>query len=354
MAPVRPHSPCDETMPANMENRFFLWRGIDASPSRIVPQDFLPQLPLTDLRYFVRTLQNLDQLLPAAGQTFFLTWNLDRFHETMEDAVIILVGDEQHQTPSYPRPVKMIFKTGGYRRSSFRETLRLPASVAWRQLFRDSRNGAVQVKRRLQYGFRGHNVPPMYEIPAGPFALVDIDPLPIEQRPVDVSFWGETASGWTPNAKLVSRKHMAAAVAATQSAQPRCRLELRSGGSESSNLAGRDAYTQFLANAKIALTPRGNYDGESSRIFEAAKLACVIISEPLPTRWYFRECPAIQIPDWSALAEVLSGLLNDSARLKQLSQRTRQWWDTTISEAAIANFIVKSLETEKTPALPRG
>jgi hypothetical protein len=326
-----------------MENRFFLWRGFDASPTQIVPDDLLPRLPPTDVRYFLRILLQLDYLLPAAGLTFVLTWHLDDFHAAMHNAVVILVGDEQNQTPPYHGRVKAIFKTGGLRRNPFRETRRLPTSIAWRILLRDARNGAIRVHRRLQYGLRGHVVTPMYEIPFGPFALVDIDPPPIEQRPVDVFFAGGSVSGWTPRAKFIARRRMAAAVAAARVALPQCRMESMGGALASSTWLGPEAYTRSLADAKIALAPRGNCDAETFRVFEAAKLGCAIVSEPLPSRWYYRGCPVVSIPEWSALPGVLSSLLNDPAKLAQLALRTRQWWDSTVSEAAIAKFIAQNL-----------
>lgn len=334
-----------------MENRFFRWRGIDASPTQIVPEDLLPRLPPTDVRYFVRILQHLDHLLPAAGLTFFLTWHMDAFHEAMEDAVVILPGDERYQTPSYRGRVRAIFKTGGVQRNPFRETLRLPPPIAWRMLLRDARNRAVQVKRGLQYGLHGRVVAPMYEIPLGTDILLDIDPPPIEQRPVDVFFAGGSASGWTLRAKFVARRQMAAAVAAARVALPQYRMETILVTPPADKRFGPETYTQSLANAKIALAPRGNSD-ESCRLFEAAKFGCVIVSEPLPSRWYYRACPAVSIPQWSALPGVLSSLLNDPAKLAQLALRTRHWWDSTVSEAAIARFIAQNLATTE-PLLQR-
>jgi hypothetical protein len=101
------------------------------------------------------------------------------------------------------------------------------------------------------------------------------------------------------------------------------------------------AYTETLANTKIALAPRGNYDAESWRLLEAAKLGCVTITEPLPPRWYFRDCPAVSIRKWSLLPTVLRDLLHDPSTLRQLSLRSRQWWTETVSEAAVAGFIAQ-------------
>jgi hypothetical protein len=191
----------------------------------------------------------------------------------------------------------------------------------------------------------------MYEIPLGTDILLDIDPPPIEQRPVDVFFAGGSASGLTLHPKFVARRQMAAAVVAARVALPRYRMETILVTPPSDERFGPETYTQSMANAKIALAPRGNCD-ETCRLFEAAKLGCVIVAERLPSRWYYQGCPVVWIPRWSALPDVLSSLLNDRARLTQLSLRTRQWWDSTVSEAAVAKFIAQNL-ARADPALQR-
>jgi hypothetical protein len=210
-------------------------------------------------------------------------------------------------------------------------------------MLRDARDGAVHVKRRLTGKLGGGFTTPLYEIPYGPAALLDIDPPPFEQRPMDLFFAGESPAGWTLRAKFISRRQMNAAVAAARAALPQCRMESKEATLASGKWLGPEEYTQALANAKIALAPRGNCDAETYRIFEAAKMGCVIVSEPLPRRWYYEECPAVMLPTWSALPDALKSLLNDPAGLNQLSLRSRQWWETTISEAALAKFIAQKV-----------
>ena len=327
----------------NMENRFFRWRGVDAHPTEIVPRELLPQLPHTDVRYFVRILQHLDEALSGAGLTFFLTWHMDAFHEAMQDAVVILVGDEHNQMPSYHSKVRAIFKVAGLRGAPFRETIRLPPSVASRVLLRDAWNSVFRFKRRVQYKLPRNFVTPAYDIPAGTGALLDVDPPPIDQRRVDVFFAGGASSGLMPRARATARRQMAAAVAAARIALPEYRMESILGRDRSGKRLSPAIYTETLANAKIALAPRGNYDAESWRLFEAAKLGCVIVAEPLPPRWYFRDCPAVSIRKWSLLPNVLRNLLRDPPTLVRLALRSRQWWNATVSEAAVAKFIAQTI-----------
>lgn len=326
-----------------MKNRFFKWEKGDANPLEIVPGEHLDRLPPSDSRYFVRILQHVDEFLPRAGMNFILTWPVDAFHPVMEGAIVLLVGEEQYQIPWYRHRVRAIFKAGGLRPNSIRQTWRLPLSIASRCLLRDARNACILLRRLLQYGSPGKGTAPLYEIPLGYFALVECDPPPIEERPVAVFFGGSlNARGWSLRPSVAARRQMAAAVVTACREMPQCRIESasqwRAPGAGRS--LGPAAYTQALANAKVALAPRGNID-ETYRLFEAARLGCVVVSEPLPPRWYYQNCPAVILRSWSELPGILKGLLSEPERLKDLSARGRHWWDSTVSELSIARFIAE-------------
>ena len=330
-----------------MENRYFWWFRRWPSPVKLDLDRLPSDLPATDVRYFIRIFQHIERLLPEKGFTFVLTWHLDTFDEAMKGAVVLLIGDEQHQIPSYQRHVRAIFKTSGLRPNPIKETLRLPMPIAWRVLLRDSRNLALCAQRWWRREAPRKIVTPMYEIPLGYFTLRDIDPMPVEERPLDVFFAGTTAvSGWhgTLRPSAMARKQMRKALAEAQSQLPECRVESVWVSPTGKGLSPEE-YTQKLANTKIALAPRGNFDAETSRLFEAAKLGCVPVSEPLPPRWYFRDCPALIVQRWSELPDLLRGLLKNPARIQELSRRARAWWDSTISEAAVARFIAKKVSS---------
>lgn len=326
-----------------MRNRFYTWFGGKESPTEITPAEVLPKMPPGDAKYHVRIMQHLDHLLPQTGLTFILTWHVDDFHEAMQDGVVILAGDEKAQIPSYHRKVRAMFKTMGYWPNPLGESLRLPFPIAWRSLLRDARNGYIRFRRRLKYGPTGKIVAPHFEIPIGYFSLLDVEPPPIAQRPVDVFFAGFcNPAGWSLRVQYKARQQMAAAVEATRIALPQCRIEwLPQTGGFGQGLSPEE-YTRSLANAKIALAPRGIIE-ESFRFIEGAKMGCVVISEPIPRRWYFQECPAVILREWSELPGVLSKLLADPEKMSQLSQRTRQWYESTISEAAVAKYMAECL-----------
>lgn len=327
-----------------MSNRFFLWLYNYATPVELDLGNLPPDLPLNDVRYYLGILQHVNALLPGEGLTFVLTWHLDAYHEVMDDAIVLLIGDEYQQFPSFQRRVRAVFKNGGLRREPVGKVLRMPLPIAWRVLLRDGKNTVVRARRWWKRGSPRKIVVPMYEIPAGYHSLCGIDPLPIEKRPLDVFFAGTSASSggrgfW--RASAMTRKMMTAALVETQAKLPQCRAEwvLQTSGSQR---LGPEAYTEKLAGAKIALAPRGNME-ETNRLIEGAKLGCVVVSEPLPARWYFLNCPAVILQRWSELPDILRNLLNDPVKLKELSLQGLRWWESTVSEPAVARFIAQRI-----------
>jgi hypothetical protein len=326
-----------------MQNRYFLWLYSYANPIELDVENLPPDLPRNDVRYYLGILKHVAHLLAGNGLTFVLTYHLDAFHEVMKDAVIFLIGDELHQIPSYQRHVKAIFKTCGLRRDPIRMTLQLPLSIAWRVFLREARNKVIRTQRWWQRESPRKLVAPMYEIPLGCCMLCELDPRPMEERPLDAFFAGSASTTGrlgTFRAPAIARKQMTAALAEVQSQMPQCRIETFLVTPTSKGLSP-EAYTQKLAAAKIALSPRGNHDAETARVFEAAKLGCAIISEPLPPRWYFEGCPAVILRKWSELPGTLKSLLNDPPRIRELSRRGRQWYDEKISEPAVARFVAQ-------------
>jgi hypothetical protein len=335
-----------------MRNRFFIWTRDAADPRELSdlriqelrPDAILHESGHTDVRYYIRLAHELDAVFPDQGITFLITWHLDRFEDRFRDAVVILVGDEMHQTPSYAGQVQAIFKTGGARPNPTRHTVRLAPSVAWRVGLRDLRNVLLAQRRQL-FKPKGPD-PPVFEVPMGYFGLIEVPFIPVADRPVDVFFAGsvESDSGLTLRPRLVARRQMAAALAATRRQQPGLRVDYSSAGPFANPAQMHDprAYSTRLMQARIVLCPRGNFD-ETFRVSEAAKFGCVAIAERLPERWYYRDAPVIQIDRWQSLPQILRDALSDPAALAQRSEEMRRWWSTSLSEAAVAQFIASSL-----------
>ncbi len=335
-----------------MRNRFFLWLYNYPAPVEIDWGRLPGDLPPNDVRYYLGILQYFDTLNPDGGLTFVLTWHFDAFHEVMKDAIVLLIGDEYQQVPRYQCRMRAIFKNGGVRRREpFRKALHMPLPLAWRVMVRDARSSIIRARRWWQRESPRRIVTPMYEIPAGYHSLLEVEPAPIEMRPLDVFFAGTPATSgrmgfW--RASAMTRKLMTRALARAQAEIPSAKIECMMVSVNSGRL-NPEIYTQKLSSAKIALAPRGNME-ETNRLIEGAKLGCVVISEPLPARWYFRDCPAVVLRDWAELPGIVKSLLNDQERMQSLSAQGKKWYDAMVAEKAVAKFITQQLKEMQIPA----
>jgi hypothetical protein len=315
-------------------NRYFVWPPGAQAPAEFHPREYLRTGRLSDMYYFCRILDALERVLPNAGITFLVTWNVDLFEDRFENAVVLLIGDERCQTPSYVEHVRAVFKTGGIRRNPLRWTLRLPWSIAWRVILRDLRNLLIAGRRRV---FGSHA--PLFEIPLGTYNLVEVPYVPIEARPIDVFFAGTVPklSRFDARPSVAARLQLAEGMRAAEAALPDWRFEHKLTRTDGA-LYGAEEYSLKTANAKIVPCPRGNFE-ETFRLFEAAKCGCVIVTEPLPARWYYISAPVIEIRSWSDLPATFAHLERHPDRLRELAARTREWWNDCLSEAAVARFV---------------
>jgi hypothetical protein len=322
-------------------NRFFQWPPGAASASQFEPQEYLRTGTLSDMSYFCRVLDQVDRALPLAGLTFLVTWNVDFFDARFEGAVVLLIGDERYQTPSFIGSVRAVFKTGGTRPNPLQWTLKLPWSIAWRVILRDFRNRILTLRRGTLSFSR--TVP--FEIPLGTYHLVEVPFVPVEARPVDVFFAGTAPrlSRFNPRPSVAARLQLSEAIRVAEAALPNWRFEHTLTRTDRV-VYGAPEYSSRTMNAKIVPCPRGNFD-ETFRLIEAAKSGCVIVTEPLPNRWYYRDAPVIQIRRWSELPGVLKALDSDKTRLRGLAAQTRLWWEHCVSEHATARYIVERLKS---------
>ena len=323
-------------------NRFFVWPPGAPCATEFEPQEYLRTGTLSDMSYLCGILDAVDQALSSAGITFLVTWNLDLFDPRFEGAVVLLTGDERYQTPSYIRRVRMVFKTGGVRPNPLRATLGLPWPIVWRVMLRDVRNRLIALRRRAT------SLPPaQFEIPLGTYRLTDVPFVPIDARPIDVFFAGRAPklSRVNPRPSVAARLQLREAIGKAETALPAWRFE-HTFALTGDVLYGPAEYSWKMMNARIVPCPRGNFD-ETYRLFEAAKCGCVIVTEPLPNRCYYRNAPVIQVRSWSELPGILKDLDRDRDRIRDLAASSRRWWEECVSEQAIARYMIERLASDE-------
>lgn len=105
-----------------------------------------------------------------------------------------------------------------------------------------------------------------------------------------------------------------------------------------------ETYLNLMHTTKISLCPRGWHNVESFRIYESMRAGCVVITEKLPDRSYYKDIPVIQVDDWKEGLDVAKDLLKDTDKLTSLGAACRQFYESKLSPEATAKIIIDRLE----------
>ncbi|SHL06379.1 hypothetical protein [Rhodothermus profundi] len=320
--------------------------------------------------YLHRVLQIVERELEGMGLTFFVTWKLDVLPAYGNHVVAIVMGDEWSQIPAYVDRVLVTFKCYGIYPQLAARPLRKPSRLNTLLLLRHLRvlahwlPGALRYSGRLLQGWlRGKSLPPIYDLPLGYGNQQALPVLPIEERPIDVFFAGSVAQGfprrfwspyrWFPSPKRLARLRMLQVLETLQQRDPDLQIfvhtnarfvlnALEYGLTKPGEVLDTEAYSQTLMRSKICLAPRGT-SADTFRLFEGLRYGCVVISDRLPRRWFYREAPVIQIDDWQELHTLIPALLRNTQRMRQLQQEALRWWQTVASEEAIGRWMARCI-----------
>ncbi len=307
--------------------------------------------------YWVRIFKEFEKCSPLSGLTFYLVSNHDRVNElpSYGDGVVAVIrSDEECWVPPYQDKVRYVFKTYGFEPwcgSSLRQ--QSPASVL--KCVRDWGLWNLHYVTYLrQSGFRPQRSDRKMVMPLGYARQTDLPGKPFESRRYPVGFLGSIEnreySTFSPKRlvatpKSIARARMADSLRRMAAAAPDAVFYGTTASfTESTMTDAGDRYTEIMADTKIALAPRGS-SVETYRFFEAMRQGCVVICDRLPPHWFYVGSPAIQIDDWGDLDAVVSTLLADPERLKDLHRRSLAWWDEKLSERAVAQVIAKCLDS---------
>ena len=113
---------------------------------------------------------------------------------------------------------------------------------------------------------------------------------------------------------------------------------LEYGLTEPGEVLDAEEYSNTLMNTKICLVPRGT-SPETFRFFEGLRYGCVLITERLPSRWFYDGAPVIQVDEWSELRDIAPQLLADTDRMQKLHEASLEWWNAICSGEAVGQFM---------------
>ena len=256
-----------------------------------------------DRLYFIRILWELNKLAPGKLRPC-LSWNLDQPPEDANCNIVFYIGDEMFRRSGHFHAPGFVAKTGGVSADPFLNSNQ-PFALRWRLMLRECRNAV----KRLGMFPRAQNQGTVFELPIGTYCPVpQKHPAPAD-RPIDVFYparIGARKLSFSP--RTWSRDRLLDEL--IQLSKTSTRKISLSGVGQEPELNVQD-YAQVLGHSKVVICPRGNIT-ETYRFLEAARAGCIIVSEPLPDRWYFDNHPALILSDWTDLPDVLTDLLGES------------------------------------------
>lgn len=316
--------------------------------------------------YFATASSLIESACSGQGFHFHFTANTNTVPVSGPKSVVVVMSEENGLLPRYAGSVGAVFKCYGVKPVSTTDWIWNHPSLVVSSLAKD----AIVWKRVLTSRWRwridhlrhGDVSPPtgVYHIPLGYNALPPHDLPKWDDRANDVFFAGSTrqkvadrkSAFEVPSPKEVVRKDLAEALERFEETKKwKLKLLLAKGfvpHAVAWGLAAKgttmspDDYMKEMANSKISLAPRGT-SFETFRHYEAASVGCVVVSDKLPSTWFYRNMPFVFVKDWRNVDEVLDRLLQDPSNLKRLHEETLRWWRSRLSPAALAEFIIDVL-----------
>ena len=104
-----------------------------------------------------------------------------------------------------------------------------------------------------------------------------------------------------------------------------------------------DKYGTLLANSKIILSPKGFFNTECFRFYEALRQGCIVITEKLPATAYYHPENYIEVESWDGIDKLIQALLTDDSRMEKLSLKGRIYYQNTLSPMGVAKYIVSKI-----------
>lgn len=306
------------------------------------------------LTYWVRVFKEIEKRSSVGGLIFYVVWHHGLVRDLPsygDNVVAILLMDENRAIPHYLSKVRFVFKTYGFR-PWCNPSLRGQSAASLLKFLKEC---AVWVSH-FAFFLLASGVSTVQKnkmvIPLGYARQTDVPLKTFETRHYLVGFLGSIEHNrhypfslrallGTP--KGAARSRMVESLQKLAATMPDSVFLGATGSFNESIKAGGGRYSEIMSETKICMAPRGS-SVETYRFFEAMRQGCVVICDRLPPHWFYAGCPAIQIDDWRDAAAEVRALSADLQRLSKLHRASLVWWETKLSEPAVAELIVKSLE----------
>ncbi|MFN6569429.1 exostosin family protein [Nostoc minutum NIES-26] len=344
-----------------LANQYYLYirRGQKPVPWNIY--DTNPPINFGLTTYFGKIFQAIEKSFQLSGLVFYVTWDeIDELPSYGQNVVVFVLGDEWYRIPKYTHKVKAVFKCIGTHPILGCNPLVKPSLLNLLTLIQFLRILVVCLPGFVNYHWHKFKnlllgkgaITPIYDIPLGYNNSKDMLIKDIEKRLYDAYFSGSVVhvqyplwslKYWLGTPKTLARKLMLSSVNKFKKKNPDFKVELSiTGGFRNRTVEDERSYCEIMMDTKICLVPRGT-SFETTRLFEAMKYGCIVVTEALPSRWYLDGAPVIKIKDWQDLEGILGQLLKNKQLMRELHEESLNWWKNQCSEAIVAEYIVEKL-----------
>ncbi|WP_404784022.1 exostosin family protein [Altericista sp. CCNU0014] len=321
-----------------------------------------PELFWTQSDYCAKVLQVLEKTSEFKHLTFYITFDrLDELPSYGKNVVVIMVGDEACRIPLYFYKVLAVFKPYGtkpflgcnpFLNPSYINCLSLLQFLkSWINCLPGLWNFGLN-RLRLGRSYRNN----LFTIPLGYYKQLELPIKTFEARQYDIFFAGsvdndtyikgslkDRITQWLKPPKTLSRKQMISNLNSLKSKHPELNIRLSlTPGFFSTEASDSRTYSEQLMNSKICLVPRGT-SFETYRFFEAMRYGCVVISEALPSRWFYDKSPAVSIKNWHQLGLVVQELMENRELMFNKHREALMWWRNKCSPEVTGQYIIQKL-----------
>jgi hypothetical protein len=362
----------------HLRNDYYIYMHWYESP---IPWNIFeaPPFDLGLATYIAKVLQEMEKCLNVEDLVFYITWDeLDELPTHGDNVVVIILGDEWYRIPKYVNKVGAIFKCVGTNAILGCNPIYKTSHLNFLTLIQYLRILLVGIPGLLNYFwyqikdiFTGQsNIAPIYDIPLGYANSQELPIKPIKERTFDAYFSGSivhvnypkwSIKGLIGTPKMLARQTMVSKLSAIQANNPQLNIELAITSDIFSSLNAQAvsnpaeqpeirSYPEAMMNTKICIVPRGT-SFETTRLFEAMRYGCIVITEALPSRWYLDGAPIIQIRDWDELEKVLKNLHEKPQLIQELHQESLKWWESKCSEAIVGGYFANNLNAKHRASL---
>lgn len=104
-----------------------------------------------------------------------------------------------------------------------------------------------------------------------------------------------------------------------------------------------EEYSENLSKSKIVLSPKGFFNTECFRFYEALRQGCVVITEPLPVTDYYDKRCYIEVEEWTGIEETINALLSDPDRLQRMQDAGIRYYKEKLSPKGVARYIISKI-----------